>query len=117
MPLVSLANNIVSAQAEQHHTLIEINVNLLIQASNVIRAVSHKLRNDILQLIHKEGYINVTEIYLKLGLEQTTVSQHLAILRENGFVLTQREGKCIFYTVNYERLQEVDALVTQLIRE
>ena len=98
-------------------TLLQLDSNVLNKASHTLRAVAHPLRYHMLRLIHEEKYINVTEIYLKMGLEQTTVSQHLAILRENGFVLTQREGKCIFYTVNYERLEEVDALVTQLIRE
>jgi DNA-binding transcriptional ArsR family regulator len=84
------------------------------KASLILRAVNHRLRCEILQLINQEEFINVTDIYSKMGLEQTVVSQHLAILRQAGYVLTQREGKCIFYSINHQRLNEVHSLVRQL---
>jgi DNA-binding transcriptional ArsR family regulator len=57
----------------------------------------------------------VTEIYVKLRLEQSVASQHLAILRRSNIVKTTREGKFIWYTVNHERLQDVNEFVTQLL--
>ncbi len=73
----------------------------------VLRAINHKLRQQILQLIHKNGRITVTQIYEKLNLEQSVASQHLAILRRTGFVNAEREAKFIFYSVNYNRIKEV----------
>ena len=80
----------------------------------VIRSINHKLRQQILQLLHDNQRLTVTELYVKLRLEQSVASQHLAILRRNGIVTTERDGKYIHYSVNYERLNEVKRLVGQL---
>ena len=69
-----------------------------------IRAINHKLRHTMLQQIQAAGQITVTDLYVKLRLEQAVCSQHLAILRQSGFVHTRREGKQIYYSVNQERL-------------
>ena len=80
----------------------------------VIRSINHKLRQQILQLLHDNQRLTVTELYVKLRLEQSVASQHLAILRRNGIVTTERDGKYIHYSVNYERLNEVKELAGRL---
>lgn len=87
------------------------------RASLVFRAVNHKLRQQILQLIHQKGRMVVTDIYVKLRLEQSVASQQLAILRKEGLVLTERDGKFIFYSVNYERLKHLHKIAEDLIRK
>jgi DNA-binding transcriptional ArsR family regulator len=86
------------------------------KAALTIRAVNHKLRQQILKLIHQHQKISVTEIYVKLRLEQSVASQHLAILRKSGFVITVRDGKFIYYSVNYDRLQQVHGIVNDLLK-
>ena len=81
----------------------------------VLRALNHKLRQQILNLIESEKKITVTEIYVRLRLEQSVASQHLAILRRAGIVTTQRDGKFIYYTVNYKRIEEITGVVEDLI--
>lgn len=80
-----------------------------------IRAVNHKLRQQILKLIHQKGRITVTEIYVKLRLEQSVASQQLAILRQAGYVTTQREGKQIYYSVHYRMLEEANRVIGELV--
>ena len=81
----------------------------------VLRAINHKLRQQILKLIDENGRMTVTEIYVKLRLEQSVASQHLAILRKAGFVKTERDGKFIYYSVNTERLEELNRFVKDLV--
>lgn len=81
----------------------------------VLRAINHKLRQQILKLIDESGKMTVTEIYVKLRLEQSVASQHLAILRKAGFVKTERDGKFIYYSVNTERLEELNRFVKDLV--
>ena|SRR5215208_762258 len=83
----------------------------------VLRAINHKLRQRILLFIHKNGRNAVSEIYKKLRLEQSVTSQHLALLRKAGFVLTQREGQNIFYTVNYDRIVQVNQCAAYLVEK
>ena len=85
------------------------------KASLVLRAINHKLRHQILKLIDEAKKITVTEIYIKLRLEQSVASQHLAILRKAGFVNTERDGKFIYYTVNSNRIGEMNDFVDSLL--
>jgi DNA-binding transcriptional ArsR family regulator len=94
---------------------LKIDVIQLKKAALVLRAVNHKLRQQILKLIYQNGKMTVTEIYIKLRLEQSVASQHLAILRKAGFVTTIRDGKFIYYSVNEERLSEVHGFIRQLL--
>lgn len=85
------------------------------KAALILRALNHKLRQQILKQIDESGKITVTELYVKLRLEQSVASQHLAILRKAGFVKTSRDGKYIYYSVNTERLKELNKIVEQLL--
>ena len=85
------------------------------KAAMILRALNHKLRQQIVKLIDEQQKMTVTEIYVKLRLEQSVASQHLAILRRAGIVITTREGKFIFYTVDYNRLEQINQFVGQLV--
>ena len=96
-------------------TALEITSLLLKKGEFILRALNHKLRQQIIKLIHENGEVNVTDIYLGLNLEQTVVSQHLSILRKAGFVNTRREGKQVFYTVNYDKIELVQNNIATLL--
>ena len=85
------------------------------KAALILRALNHKLRQQLIKLIEEEKKITVTEIYVRLKLEQSVASQHLAILRKAGIVTTQRDGKFIFYIINHKRIDEISNFVTELI--
>jgi len=85
------------------------------KAAMVLRALNHKLRQQIIKTIHDHKRITVTELYVKLRLEQSVASQHLAILRKADIVSTVREGKFIFYTINAERISHINDFVKNLV--
>lgn len=87
---------------------LDIHIQEIKKAALVYRAINHGLRQDMLRLIHHAGRITVTELYRKMNLEQSVTSQHLAILRKAGFVLTKRDRRFIFYSVNYEGLKHIE---------
>ena len=95
---------------------LKIDVIQLKKAALILRAVNHKLRQQIMKLIHQSDKMTVTEIYVKLRLEQSVASQHLAILRKAGFVNTVRDGKFIYYSVNQDRLDQVHGIVHDLLK-
>lgn len=94
---------------------LDLHTHDLKKAALVLRAVNHKLRQSFLRLIHTSGAITVTELYEKLKLEQSVASQHLAILRRAGFVLTERKGKFIYYKVNYKAFTDLDSFVKKIL--
>src|SRR5690606_29133644 len=84
------------------------------KAALILRALNHKLRQQLLKLLEEKTKLTVTEIYSKLRLEQSVASQHLAILRRAGIVRTEREGKFINYSIDKGRLAEISKLVEEL---
>ena len=110
-------NDLAMPTAPIMENFSSVNVDLynLKKAAMVLRAINHKLRQQILKLIDESGRMTVTEIYVKLRLEQSVASQHLAILRKAGFVKTERDGKFIYYSVNTDRLEELNKFVKDLV--
>jgi len=86
------------------------------KASLIFRAVNNKVRLQIMQQLHEQSKMTVTSLYLKLRLDQSATSQHLAVLRKAGFVITQRDGKCIYYSINYDRISDLHKCADELLR-
>jgi DNA-binding transcriptional ArsR family regulator len=80
---------------------------LVRKSSLVFRALNHKLRQQILSLLAEKKKMTVTDLYEQLLLEQSVVSQHLAVLRRTGFVKTQKEGKFVWYMLQEKRLDQM----------
>ena len=85
------------------------------KAMLILRALNHKLRQQIVKLLDERRKMTVTEIYIELRLEQSVTSQHLAILRRAGLVNATREGKFIYYSINYKRVKEVNDFVEKFV--
>lgn len=95
---------------------LKIDFHLTKKASLILRALNHKLRQQMLKLLDEHKRMTVTEIYVKLRLEQSVASQHLAILRRAGIVATSRDGKFIYYSVNFPRMKEIVHFVEELLK-
>ena len=93
---------------------IQLDYSELRKAVLVLRAVNHKLRQRIIDLLEENSKMTVTDIYIKLRLEQSVASQHLAILRRAGVVATDRQGKFIYYSLDADRLNQISRLVEEL---
>lgn len=66
--------------------------------AEVFKALGHPVRIRILELL-REGEQSVSGLSETLGIEMSTASQHLAILRGRGLVSGRKEGTTVFYTV------------------
>ncbi len=93
---------------------ILINYENLRSAVLVLRAINHELRRNVISLLEEEERMTVTQMYIKLRIEQSVASQHLAILRKAGIVEPFREGKFIYYSLDKERLAQIAQLVADL---
>lgn len=103
-----------SVVLNQDDRMVELDYSELRRAVLVLRAVNHKLRQSMIDLLEETPKMTVTEIYIKLRLEQSVASQHLAILRKAGVVRTDRDGKYIYYSLNHPRLSQISRLITEL---
>lgn len=94
---------------------VQLDYGELRKAVLVLRAVNHKLRQRVIHLLEENDGLTVTDIYIKLRLEQSVASQHLAILRRAGVVKTERNGKFILYSLNKDRIAQISTLVEELL--
>lgn len=84
-----------------------VNTELVKKAAKIIRSINHPLRQSMINLISQSQSMNVTDLYVKLRIEQSVASQHLKILRSSQIVKTRREGKQIYYSVNHDRITQI----------
>ncbi|HXH17615.1 MAG TPA: metalloregulator ArsR/SmtB family transcription factor [Chitinophagales bacterium] len=104
----------VFSKKSEAGTFAVFDFDVLKKAFFVLRSVSHPLRKRMLKLLDEHKKLTVTEIYIKLRIEQSVASQHLSVLREAGVVKTQREGKFIFYSLNTSRIAEIADSIEKL---
>ncbi len=72
-------------------------------AARLAQALSHPVRLRILKLLREEGAY-VMHLTNRLGRPQANISQHLAILRDAGLVIDEREGMSVIYSVRDHRI-------------
>ena len=80
----------------------------------VLRAINHKLRQRILDMLEEYGSMTVTDIFVKMRMEQSVASQHLALLRRAGVLKTDRQGKYIHYSIDKDRMEQISKLIEEL---
>lgn len=68
------------------------------EAARLLKAISNEKRLLILCLL-VERECPVGEINHHVALSQSALSQHLAVLREQGLVQTRRDGQTIWYSL------------------
>ena len=74
------------------------------KASNMLKAIAHPVRISIIGCLEEGKNRTVTEIYNYLGIEQSTASHHLGILKDRGVLGSKRDGKNTYYFMRHEKL-------------
>lgn len=86
---------------------LELDLGKLHQSAMVLRAINHPLRRQIVEFIDGREESTVSTLYISLKIEQSVTSQQLAILRDAGILKTRRDGKFIYYSVDYRCLARI----------
>jgi len=77
------------------------------RAASMLKAIAHPLRIAIIGLLEDGHKLSVTEIHEKLGIEQSTTSHHLGILKDKDVLISKREGKNTYYSLKHENLKNI----------
>jgi DNA-binding transcriptional ArsR family regulator len=99
------------------NTQVGVNPEKLEAASELLRALAHPLRLQIVEFIDQNDAINVNKIYNTLKLEQSITSQHLRVLRTTDLVSTEREGKFIHYRVDYDKIDKTVKAIRNFLKK
>ena len=79
-------------------------------AARALKAISHPLRLSILCVVGA-GEVCVQDIVEAVGTSQSNISQHLAILRDKGVLLTRKDANRVYYRVGDQRTLQLIALM------
>lgn len=69
------------------------------EAARLLKALGNEKRLQLLCLL-VEGERSVGELNAHLDLSQSALSQHLAVLREDGLVEARREAQAVLYSLS-----------------
>ncbi len=79
--------------------------------ADFLKALAHPARLQIMEVL-RSGEKCVCEIIPELGLEQSTVSRHLSVLKREGILRSRKDGlKVIYWTVNPDIYAIIDRAV------
>src|SRR5210317_2111309 len=67
-------------------------------AVSLLKGLANESRLMIMCVL-SEGEVSVGQLNERIDLSQSALSQHLAILREQGLVKTRRESQTIYYSL------------------
>ena len=112
---INLGRETLTLSKENNEKPITLNYGKLKRAALTLRSLNHPLRKRLIEMIDKKKESIVTTLYKELDIEQSVVSQHLAILRRADILTTRRNGKFILYKVNKKRIKEVSDIIEQLV--
>ena len=83
------------------------------QAARALKSISHPLRLKILCVIGDQEAC-VQEIVETVGTSQSNISQHLAILREKGVMVTRKEANRVYYRIGNERILQLIGMMREV---
>jgi DNA-binding transcriptional ArsR family regulator len=81
-----------------------LNPESLEKASGMLKAMAHPVRISIIGSLEEGRIRSVTEIHNQIGIEQSTASHHLGILKNKGVLGSRREGKNTYYFLKHENI-------------
>ena len=83
-------------------------------STSIMRALAHPLRIQMLLYIDGCESACVTDIFQALKIKQAVASQHLRVLRQADLVYTQRQGKFIFYALQYDKIGRASLIAREI---
>jgi len=74
--------------------------------SDILKALAHPMRLRMIEGLMK-NHCNVTKIVEKTGLPQSTISQHLGILKKAGIITPEKHGVQTCYHVTNPKAKNI----------
>ncbi len=93
----------------------EIDDQIFERQAVICKAFAHPTRLHLLDLLGK-GERGVGELQEVLGISKANMSQHLAILKSAGVVVTRRDGKQVYAALAIPEVKQACHLIHQVLR-
>ncbi len=84
-----------------------IEADKLQKIAKVLKAISHPLRLEILELLGEKEPQSVAEILEQIDVEQSLLSHHLIKMKDKGVLDSFRRGRNIYYRLAFAQIAKI----------
>ena len=95
---------------DQERPLYEIKANLF-------KGLAHPYRIRVLEILSATDEASVSEMITETGLEASHLSQHLAVLRRYGLVVSERRARVVYYRLAFPQVAQLLRVAQQLLAD
>ena len=83
-------------------------------AADFIKTLGNQHRLLVLCLLIEKGELNVGQIHQHSSLSQSALSQHIAIMREEGLISYRREAQTLYYSISDDRVFKIVSVLKDI---
>lgn len=84
--------------------------------AELFKTLGHPARIRVLELLSERDYA-VAELLPAVGIEATSLSQQLAVLRRAGLVVARKEGSSVVYSLTSPKVADLLAVARHILTE
>lgn len=84
--------------------------------ADFLKVLAHPVRLQIIEYL-KDGETGVGKLVQELGVEQSSLSRHLAVLRELGVLEARQEKKNVYYNLHDHDIFKILRPIAELLRK
>ena len=84
--------------------------------AEMCKVFSNSIRLEILNLL-RDKELSVTELIEKTELSQANISQHLSIMKSKGIVVSNRNGKNVYYKLTNPKIIKAFDIIREVLAE
>ena len=75
--------------------------------ADLMKAISHPVRLEVLELLEEKEPQSVAEILNQIEVEQSLLSHHLTKMKDKGVLISYRKGKNIYYQLAIKGITKI----------
>ncbi len=84
--------------------------------AKILKALAHPSRIFMVEKLHKKPYC-VCELSQMIGIDMSTASKHLSILKNAGIVEDNKQGTTVYYSLSCACIMEFIGCIETVIRQ
>lgn len=88
---------------------IEITRDQMEHAAKVLKTIAHPVKLEILKILADQEPLDVTTLcgHVGMGCQISMMSHHLAKMKDNGVLTSEKQGKQVFYSIANRNLLNI----------
>ncbi len=95
--------------------MLRTDLDFLETSTETLRAMAHPLRLAMVELLHSNKEMSVTEVFTALDIQQAVASHHLRIMKNKNIVKVNRQGQNSIYSLADPAVYEILPILKKLL--